>query len=79
MVSTPLALDSVTVPPSASWKTPGPCVVGVTLTIRVVDELEPPVVATRVVVGREVLDDDDDVQTVWGNYDISDEIMERLG
>ena len=27
----------------------------------------------------DVLDDDDDVQTVWGNYDISDEIMERLG
>jgi YebC/PmpR family DNA-binding regulatory protein len=27
----------------------------------------------------DVLDDDDDVQTVWGNYDISDEIMEKLG
>ena len=27
----------------------------------------------------DALDDDDDVQTVWGNYDISDEIMERLG
>ena len=27
----------------------------------------------------DTLDDDDDVQTVWGNYDISDEIMERLG
>ncbi len=27
----------------------------------------------------EALDDDDDVQTVWGNYDISDEIMEKLG
>lgn len=26
----------------------------------------------------DALDDDDDVQTVWGNYDISDEIMERL-
>ena len=26
----------------------------------------------------DVLDDDDDVQTVWGNYDISDEIMEKL-
>lgn len=27
----------------------------------------------------DTLDDDDDVQTVWGNYDISDEIMEKLG
>ncbi len=27
----------------------------------------------------DVLDDDDDVQTVWGNYDVSDEIMEKLG
>ncbi|HEY6869806.1 MAG TPA: YebC/PmpR family DNA-binding transcriptional regulator, partial [Novosphingobium sp.] len=27
----------------------------------------------------DVLDDDDDVQTVWGNYEISDEVMERLG
>ena len=27
----------------------------------------------------DALDDDDDVQTVWGNYDVSDEIMERLG
>ena len=26
----------------------------------------------------DTLDDDDDVQTVWGNYDISDEVMERL-
>ena len=26
----------------------------------------------------DALDDDDDVQTVWGNYDISDEILERL-
>jgi YebC/PmpR family DNA-binding regulatory protein len=26
----------------------------------------------------DALDDDDDVQTVWGNYDISDEIMEKL-
>jgi YebC/PmpR family DNA-binding regulatory protein len=24
------------------------------------------------------LDDDDDVQTVWGNYEVSDEVMERL-
>lgn len=27
----------------------------------------------------EALDDDDDVQTVWGNYDVPDEVMERLG
>jgi YebC/PmpR family DNA-binding regulatory protein len=26
----------------------------------------------------ESLEDDDDVQTVWGNYEISDEVMERL-
>ena len=25
------------------------------------------------------LDDDDDVQTVWGNYDIPDAVMEKLG
>ena len=27
----------------------------------------------------DVLDDDDDVQTVWGNYEVSDDVMERLG
>ena len=27
----------------------------------------------------DALDDDDDVQTVWGNYDISDDVMEKLG
>ena len=27
----------------------------------------------------DALDDDDDVQQVWGNYDVSDEIMEKLG
>ncbi|TVV72314.1 YebC/PmpR family DNA-binding transcriptional regulator [Sphingomonas solaris] len=27
----------------------------------------------------DALDDDDDVQTVWANYDISDEVMEKLG
>ncbi|CDO36897.1 MULTISPECIES: YebC/PmpR family DNA-binding transcriptional regulator [Novosphingobium] len=27
----------------------------------------------------DTLDDDDDVQTVWGNYEISDEVMEQLG
>ena len=26
----------------------------------------------------DTLDDDDDVQTVWGNYAISDEVMEKL-
>ena len=26
----------------------------------------------------DALDDDDDVQTVWGNYDIADELMEKL-
>jgi YebC/PmpR family DNA-binding regulatory protein len=25
------------------------------------------------------LDDDDDVQTVWGNYDVPEDVMERLG
>ena len=27
----------------------------------------------------DALDDDDDVQTVWGNYDIADDILEKLG
>ena len=27
----------------------------------------------------DALDDDDDVQTVWGNYDISDDVLERVG
>ena len=27
----------------------------------------------------DALEDDDDVQTVWGNYDVSDEELERLG
>ena len=27
----------------------------------------------------DALDDDDDVQTVWGNYEVSDEIMEKIG
>ncbi len=26
----------------------------------------------------DILDDDDDVQAVWGNYDISDEVMDKL-
>ena len=26
----------------------------------------------------DVLDDDDDVQTVWGNYEIPDDVMEKL-
>ena len=27
----------------------------------------------------DVLEDDDDVQTVWGNYDVPDDVMEKLG
>ena len=27
----------------------------------------------------DTLDDDDDVQTVWGNYEIPDDVMEKLG
>jgi transcriptional/translational regulatory protein YebC/TACO1 len=27
----------------------------------------------------DALEDDDDVQTVWGNYDVSDEVLEKLG
>ncbi len=27
----------------------------------------------------DALDDDDDVQTVWGNYEVSDEILEKIG
>jgi transcriptional/translational regulatory protein YebC/TACO1 len=27
----------------------------------------------------DTLEDDDDVQTVWGNYEISDAVMEKLG
>jgi YebC/PmpR family DNA-binding regulatory protein len=27
----------------------------------------------------DMLDDDDDVQQVWGNYDVPDEVMEKLG
>ena len=27
----------------------------------------------------DALEDDDDVQTVWGNYDVSDAVMEKLG
>ena len=27
----------------------------------------------------DVLDDDDDVQTVWGNYEVSDAVMDKLG
>ena len=27
----------------------------------------------------DALDDDDDVQTVWGNYEIADDVMEKLG
>ena len=27
----------------------------------------------------DALEDDDDVQTVWGNYDVPDDVMEKLG
>jgi YebC/PmpR family DNA-binding regulatory protein len=27
----------------------------------------------------DVLEEDDDIQTVWGNYEVSDEVMEKLG
>ncbi len=27
----------------------------------------------------DALEDDDDVQTVWGNYEVSDDVMEKLG
>ena len=36
-------------------------------------------VATTLMKLIDTLEEDDDVQTVWGNYDISDEIMEKLG
>jgi transcriptional/translational regulatory protein YebC/TACO1 len=26
----------------------------------------------------DVLEDDDDVQTVWGNYEVPDEVMDKL-
>jgi YebC/PmpR family DNA-binding regulatory protein len=35
--------------------------------------------ATTLMKLLDVLDEDDDVQTVWGNYDVPDEIMEKLG
>ncbi len=35
--------------------------------------------ATTLLKLLDVLDDDDDVQTVWGNYDIPDDVMEKLG
>ena len=43
------------------------------------------IAAERAACGRkyalliDALDEDDDVQTVWGNYEVSDEIMEKLG
>ena len=27
----------------------------------------------------DMLDDDDDVQAVWGNYEVADAVMEKLG
>jgi YebC/PmpR family DNA-binding regulatory protein len=36
-------------------------------------------VATTLMKLIDALEEDDDVQTVWGNYDISDDVMEKLG
>jgi YebC/PmpR family DNA-binding regulatory protein len=36
-------------------------------------------VATTLMKLIDALDDDDDVQTVWGNYTIADDVMEQLG
>jgi YebC/PmpR family DNA-binding regulatory protein len=36
-------------------------------------------VATQLFKLIDALDDDDDVQTVWGNYDVPDDVMEKLG
>ena len=36
-------------------------------------------VATQLLKLIDMLDDDDDVQTVWGNHDIPDAVMEQLG
>jgi YebC/PmpR family DNA-binding regulatory protein len=35
--------------------------------------------ATKLFKLIDALDDDDDVQTVWGNYEVSDAVMEKLG
>jgi YebC/PmpR family DNA-binding regulatory protein len=35
--------------------------------------------ATTLIKLIDTLDEDDDVQTVWGNYEIPDEVMEKLG
>jgi transcriptional/translational regulatory protein YebC/TACO1 len=34
--------------------------------------------ATNLMKLIDTLEEDDDVQTVWGNYEISDEVMEKL-
>lgn len=44
-------------------------------TMVTVDEAD----ATLLLKLLDVLDDDDDVQTVWGNYEIPDDVMEKLG
>ena len=36
-------------------------------------------VATSLLKLIDTLDDDDDVQTVWGNYEVPDDVMEKLG
>jgi YebC/PmpR family DNA-binding regulatory protein len=35
--------------------------------------------ATSLLKMIDMLDDDDDVQTVWGNYEIADDVMDKLG
>ncbi len=35
--------------------------------------------ATTLLKMIDMLDDDDDVQTVWGNYEIADDVMDKLG
>ncbi len=35
--------------------------------------------ATTLLKMIDILEEDDDVQTVWGNYDVSDEVMAKLG
>jgi transcriptional/translational regulatory protein YebC/TACO1 len=44
-------------------------------TMVAVDEAD----ATTLLKLLDALDDDDDVQTVWGNYEIPDAVMEKLG
>lgn len=43
--------------------------------VTIADEAE----ASQLMKLIDALDDDDDVQAVWGNYDVPDEVMDRLG